>query len=108
MSSTIKYFCPATIIYHSKRYDKWVTVPKGFGSDGSSGAVDIYSQSWWVHDLLCVTGTFDDGTTCTNLQASFVLYDILKSEGRWFRKYTWFAATYLFGEAKKLLSSMYK
>lgn len=82
------------ITYKSPRYGKWVTVPRGYVSDGASGpAEDIVSEAWWVHDVLCSRGTFDDDTPCSNRQASLVLYDILKSEGRWFRCRSWFLGT---------------
>jgi len=92
-----KYILPYTIRYHSKRYSQIVIVRKGYVSDGATGAFDIWSEAWWVHDKLCDTGTWDDGTPITNWQASSVLADILKSEGRWFRAKYWFWATYLFG-----------
>lgn len=95
-----KYTRFTDLKYYSKRYDKYVSVPKGYQSDGATGAKDIDSNGWWVHDKLCGTGKFDDGTPCTNIQASLVLYDILKSEGRWFRARTWLAATWLFGGGK--------
>ncbi len=97
------YICPKTISYYSERYSHRVRVPEGYESDGATGAIDIYSNGWWVHDKLCDTGRWENGDLCTNLQASTVLSDILKSEGRWFRARTWFAATWLFGggEARK-------
>ena len=95
--SSYKYRCPKEMKYYSKRYDKTVTIHAGYPSDGATGASDIWSESWWIHDILCDRGVFDDGTPCTNLQASTILKDILKSEGRWFRARTWFVATFLFG-----------
>jgi hypothetical protein len=105
------------INYYSERYKKRVVVPYGYWSDGATGATDlsgdhpcmrgpdkIYtSQAWWVHDVLCDRGTFEDGTICKNWQASMVLKDILKAEGRWVRDFWWFTATWLFGggEARK-------
>jgi hypothetical protein len=89
-----------TLVYHSERYDKTVTVPEGYLSDGATGAIDIYSDGWWVHDKLCDTGIFDDGTPCTNKQASTILSDILRSEGRWCRAIYWWPMTYLFGGGK--------
>lgn len=90
------------IRYLSPRYDKWVTVPAGYISDGASGpAEDIVSEAWWVHDVLCDRWTFDDGSLCTNRQASLVLHDILKSEGRWFRSRSWFLATWLGGPVQR-------
>ena len=91
------YHNPKEIIYISPRYQKRKTVPEGYISDGATGATDIYSNAWWVHDILKDEKTWDDGTACSNAQASFVIYDILVSEGRWFRARTWFVATYLWG-----------
>ena len=93
--------------YYSWRYDKFVTVKAGFESDGATGARDINSLSWWVHDVLCDFGVFDDGTPCTNWQASMILSDILKAEGRWFRARSWFVATWLFGGGKARDNGMY-
>ena len=50
---------------------------------------------------------FSDGTLCTNWQASKILSDILKSEGRWFRSRSWFAATWLFGGGKARNNGMF-
>lgn len=83
--------------YYSLRYFKSIYVEKGFKSDGASGAIDICSKGWLVHDKICETWEWDDGTPISNFQASMVLHDILKEEGRWFRCYTWFLATFLFG-----------
>ena len=88
------------INYYSERYDKSVFCKKGDESDGATGAFDIRSSAWWVHDQLCETGRFADGTKCTNWQASTICSDILKSEGRWFRARTWFAATWFAGGCK--------
>jgi len=105
----VKYACPAEILYFSERYDKYVTVPKGYASDGASGpASDIYSRGWWVHDVLCDRGKWDDGTRCTNWQASMVLSDILKSERRWVRSKTWLVATFLFGGGAARRNGMFK
>lgn len=101
------YKCPYQIDYHSKRYDKSVTVKKGCLSDGATGAFDIYSESWWVHDVLCDRGTWDDGTPVNNWQASTVLSDILKSEGRWVRARYWFIATWLIGGGKARENGMW-
>ena len=99
-------------VYLSPRYGKSVTMPKGYKSDGASGAIDISgpilcknctknrltfcSLSWWVHDRLCERGTWDDGTPITNRQASMVLRDILKEEGHWIRDYWWFLTTWIY------------
>lgn len=97
------------IRYHSPRYDKWVTVPVDYISDGASGpAEDIVSEAWWVHDVLCDRWAFDDKTPCSNRQASLVLHDILKSEGRWFRSRSWFLATWWGGPVTRLWDRMKK
>lgn len=83
--------------YYSKRYGKTASVIADFFSDGATGAKDIFSLSWWIHDRLCATGCWDDGTRVSNLQASMVLADILWSEGRYFRAFYWFIATFLLG-----------
>jgi len=85
--------------YYSERYNKYVTVRAGI-YDGATGATDIMSASWLVHDQLCKTALWDDGTSVTNWQASQVLQDILRSEGRWLRSKYWFWFTYLFGGKK--------
>jgi hypothetical protein len=102
--------------YFSKRYGKYVTIEAGFRTDGATGAFDIrgkvkvydtwgkefifVSLSWIVHDKLCDTGIFCDGTKCTNKQASTILSDILRSEGRWARAIYWWPMTYFFGGGK--------
>lgn len=83
--------------YHSPRYDKTVIVEAGTVRDGASGAFDIDSNSWWVHDQLCHDNVWFDGTDVTPTQAAAVVGDILADEGRWFRRLTWPVATYLFG-----------
>lgn len=102
----IKYYNEHGFKYYSKRYDKSVTIPKGDPSDGATCAPDIYSRSWWVHDMLCKRGTFDDGTRCTNLQASMVLSDILWSEKQWLRAGPWWLMTFLFGGDKARKNGM--
>ena len=95
-----KYVLKYDIIYYSETYDKTITVEKGRKSDGATGAFDIWSEAWWVHDKLCEESRWDDGTPCTNYQASQVLGDILKKEGRWMRSFYWRWATFFF---RKLL-----
>ena len=102
-----KYELKRTVTYYSKRYGHHVTAYKGERFDGATGAIDIDSYGWIIHDVLCRDGCFEDGTPCTNLQASMVLHDILAAEGRWFRKYTWFWATWLFGGGKARDNGMF-
>ena len=93
-----KYTLLKPIFYYSKRYKKEVFVPRWFRSDGASGpAIDINSIAFWVHDKICTGYRWRDMTECTNWQASCVLYDILRDEGRWFRARSWFLATLIWG-----------
>lgn len=94
------------LCYYSLRYNKWVLVEANDYSDGATGAKDIDSFVWLVHDDLCRTGKWEDGTKCNNWQASQVAQDILDSEDRWFRKYSWFWATWLLGGGKARKNGM--
>ena len=102
-----RYTNPLEFTYPSLRYGKNVTVPVGYQSDGATMVIDIYSRAWWVHDILCDSGTWDDGTPATNWQASTVLSDILWFEGRWFRALTWWVGTWLFGGGKARKNGMW-
>lgn len=96
----LRYELKRKIYYFSPRYNRAISAEAGERFDGATGAIDINSNSWIIHDVLCRDGCFYDGTPCNNLQASLVLRDILEDEGRWFRKNTWFLATWLFGGGK--------
>lgn len=84
-------------VYFSHRYGKFITIPAGFYSDGATGALDIDSNAWVVHDHICRYAVWDDGTPINNWQASTVLCDILRDEGRWCRAIYWWPATWLLG-----------
>ena len=84
-------------VYWSPRYRKFIFIKPGFYSDGATGAIDIDTIAWWVHDYICRYGVWNDGTPITNWQASSILSDILRKEGFWFRSYTWWIATWLCG-----------
>ncbi len=105
---TGRYVLPYNIHYFSERYQHPVDMDFGYESDGATGATDLWSEGFWVHDYLCDHGTFSDGTPCTNWQASTVLGDILKAEGRWFRARSWRIATFLFGGGKARKNGMCK
>lgn len=106
----MSYTLDKTIVYHSGRYNKTVTVPKGFVSDGATYALDICPKSWYVHDWMCGSwlgrgplprgGVFDDGSKMTNWQCSKIFSDILKEEGYLLIPHTRFWATWLFGGGK--------
>jgi hypothetical protein len=95
------------IFYTSPRYKQTCTVPEGYVSDGATGAMDISSQAWWVHDVLCDRGCWDDGTKLTNWQCSQVLQDILAFEGRYWQSKRWFWATWLMGGGKARKNGMW-
>jgi hypothetical protein len=92
--------------YTSPRYGKTVTVKAG-EYDGATGAIDIMSAGWPVHDALCLSGCWDDGTKISNWECSQVLQDILKAEGRWARARYWFWATWLGGGGKARENGMF-
>lgn len=83
--------------YFSPRYGKTITVPSKFYSDGATCAPDLDTDAWWVHDVICRYGKFDDGTPCTNRQASTILYDILREDGYRVWSSLWWAGTYFLG-----------
>lgn len=89
-----------TVSYYSPRYNRTVTVEKGFRSDGATGARDVQTDGWGFHDVLCDRGTWDDGTRVDNWTASTVLGDVLWRDGRRFRAVYWWWVTYLFGGGK--------
>lgn len=91
-----KYELLEDFTYYSPRYYRSVTVKAGI-FDGATGAMDVTTKGWWVHDQVCNDPFFDDGSPITATMAATILYDILDEEGRWFRKFTWSSATFLFG-----------
>ena len=93
----MNHILPYDINYHSERYNKSVFVPAGTQSDGATGAIDIWTEAWWVHDELCSSGQWQDQTPVTAIQAANVLSDILKAEGHWLRCHYWKWATFFFG-----------
>ena len=94
------YALCSPVCYLSERYKKHVFMRAGYRSDGATGGSDVVSLAWFVHDKLCETGVFRDGTPCTVWQASRILSDILHEEGRHAREKIWFLPTLLFGGGK--------
>ena len=92
-----KYIESKGFTYHSKRYDKNITIPPMYQSDGATYAPDLSRTAFFVHDRICQHGKFDDGTPVTNWQASSIYYDILGDKGFSFRKYHRRFLTYWFG-----------
>ena len=76
-------------------------------SDGATGAIDIASCAWFVHNKLCETGKLDDGTLITNWQCSQVLSGILFSEGRYYRASYWRTITFLLGGGEARENGMF-
>jgi hypothetical protein len=101
------YVFTKQVRYFSDRYSKWVVCEVNDLSDGATSAKDIDSFSWGAHDDLCRTGKFEDGSKCSNWQASQILSDILKAEGYGFRSRTWLYATWLFGGGKARDNGMF-
>ena len=62
----------------------YITVPKGFLSDGSSGGPD-FGYSWLIHDWLYATHVIGD-RLITREEADIVMIDILK----WERAYIYY------------------
>jgi len=89
----VAYELHEPIAYFSPRYKKWITAAVGVYDGASGPAEDLVSEAWFIHDQLCNTGKFDDGTPCSNWQASWILSDLLGREGRWGRRWTWLVAT---------------
>lgn len=102
------YILNEEIVYTSSRYGKTCTVPAGYVSDGATGAMDIASLGWWVHDRLCDLGKWDDGTLLSNWQCSQVLQDVLVEEGRYWQSKRWFWATWLCGGGQARKNGMFK
>lgn len=90
------YYVAQDVQYWSKRYKKYVTAEFGI-YDGATGAVDIPSKAWIIHDQICNKPFFDDGTTITSWQAAQILFDILWEEKYYFRANRWRFSTFAFG-----------
>ena len=84
-------------VYYSPRYNRSITIKERFYSDGATGASDVDSDGWIIHDHICRYATWDDGARIDNWTASTVLGDILWRDGYKFRSVTWWFATYFFG-----------
>ncbi len=100
VTDTLMYTCPRT--------QRTVTVYSGYGSDGATGAIDIRSSSWWIHDRVCKTGEWDNGDKMTNLEASTILSRILWEENHKFRSGYWFFSTLAFGGDKARDNGIFK
>ena len=70
-----------------KHGNETITVPKGFLTDGSSGAPD-YSDAWLFHDWLYRTHKIED-RVCDRQEADKIMIDILKYQRHY--AYAWVA-----------------
>lgn len=92
-----KYILLEKIRHYSVRYDKYITVPAMYRSDGATGALDINSCAWWIHDRICDHPFWDDGTPIPAWTAAMVLSDELFLDNYKIRSIGWFWATFFFG-----------
>ncbi len=97
------YVCLEDYTYYSPRYKKSLTVPEDYPSNGANVVKDKCPTAFFVHDLICDKGKWDDGTPMCNREASSVYADILKDSGFWWRSKVRWIGTYLGGggEAKE-------
>jgi hypothetical protein len=93
------YEVTKTVSYFSPRYKKRVTAPEGMVYDGATGVPDLMSVGSLYHDVLCLRMTWDDASPVTNWQASMVLHDIMRKEGRKGRSIVWKWGTVVFRPA---------
>jgi hypothetical protein len=91
------YIADGKRTYYSARYDKTLTVPDGFPSNGANVVSDKCPLGFFVHDYGCVYGLWDDGTKMSNRELSFVYHDILKENGFWGRSKIRLVGTFLGG-----------
>ena len=64
----------------SVTYDKEKTVKEGYKSDGASGAIDICSVAWFVHDVLN-RDIIDEIITVKNEDAFATFRKLARTEG---------------------------
>jgi hypothetical protein len=102
-----KWRLDTTFMYHSDRYNEDIWCTAGETSDGATGAFDIESIGWWVHDIICQFGVWHSGRRIVNFEASTVLFDILRSEGRSVRDFWWFLTTFLGGGGEARVNGMF-
>ncbi len=112
-------------VYYSRMFNRTITIPKGRKSDGATSARDlganesgwrgwwskaigqflhspkgVRTAAWFVHDELCLTGRWDDGTKISNFICSTVLSVILYYDGYKKEAVTWWFATFFGGGGK--------
>ena len=103
-----KYQALEYYIYHSSMFNQDVEIFEGDRSDGASGAFDIKSNSWWIHDKICKTGCWKSGQKMCNFVASTVIGNILATEGHYRRSVYWWFATFFGGGGKCRENGMFR
>jgi len=100
------YIVKNAIYYYSKRFDKSIKINQGFKSDGATFYWDLDSLFWIAHDYLKVKRQWQDGSHCSNYQASLVAFDILMSENRYIHALIVFTGTFVWGYTKQLFKGL--
>lgn len=73
-----------TFTMHSERFNKSVTVEKGFVHDRYSSFFNLSTELPAVcHDHLYKFKKWDDGTVVTKLEADLFFYDLIKKSPKW-------------------------
>ncbi len=104
----MKWMALNDYLYHSSMFNQDVQIKAGDKSDGATGAPDIDSDSWWIHDKLCETGTWKSGQRLSNFVASTVLGNMLWHEGYWYRSVYWWFATFFGGGGKAKENGLFR
>lgn len=95
-------------VYHSPRYNRDLTIPVGFKSDGATGIFDVNSDAWIIHDWICDVGKWDDGMLIDNWTASTVFADVLWKDGhKWLSVAGWIG-TFLGGGGKARENGLFR
>lgn len=97
------YLSTEKYVYYSERYDKFLTIPEGYPSNGANAVKDKCPTAFFVHDYGCNEGKWDDGSLMCNRELSSVYADILKGVGFWWRSKIRWIGTFIGGggQAKK-------
>lgn len=92
--------------YDSDRYNKSIYAKSGTISDGATFFPDVNSWFWLWHDILKDERKWQDGSHCSNWQASVVCFDILISENRYILAAPVFLGTLIYGYTKQLFKGL--
>ena len=98
------------VFWRDPKTGKYIVARKGESYDGATGAIDILgdvkaeragqvvnvSKSWVLHDVVCRTGRWSDGSKISEYDKARILGVALRQEGRWIRGIFWPIATFLY------------